>query len=119
MQHRSRLEREKKELAKERILILFDQARKRFLSDKTLSHRYVVIARKIAMKSRMHMPKEVKRQYCKNCLSFLYPPHNVRTRLQKAHIVTTCLECKHAMRFPYIREQKAKRKASSKTGKSF
>ena len=101
-------------LAYNRILILFDQAKKQFNMDKSLSNRYVIIARKIAMKARMHLPKKVKQFYCKNCLSYLLPPYNVRIRLQKRHVARTCLECNKTMIFPYVREQKLKRKMKKK-----
>lgn len=101
---------QRKALAKERILLLFQQAKNRFPGETDLAHRYVELARKIAMKVRMHIPKEVKHLYCKHCYSYLLPPYTVRVRLQRGHVARTCLVCKRTMRFPYIREQKQKRK---------
>ena len=103
-------EREKKRIAKERIFILFEQARKRFLPDKSLSNRYVALAWRIAMKTRIHMPREMKIFYCKHCRAFLLPPHNVRIRIGRSHVARTCLECNRTMRFPYFKEQKKKRR---------
>ncbi|MBI4441202.1 ribonuclease P [Candidatus Woesearchaeota archaeon] len=102
-------EREQKDLARARILQLFEEAKKRFFQEPALSNRYVVLARKIAMKMRLHMPKEVKHSFCKHCHSFLSVGHNVRIRLQKHHVAMTCLVCNRTMRHPYVREQKKKR----------
>ncbi|MFW5746015.1 MAG: ribonuclease P protein component 4 [Nanoarchaeota archaeon] len=57
-------------------------------------------ARNLAMKYRLRLPKEKKRKFCNNCYAFLIPSRNCRVRLQDGHVVYTCHECNHMMRFP-------------------
>ena len=99
-----------KEIARERIKILFKQAKSVFKKDKKLANRYVKLARELAMKFKIRIPSELKRQFCKHCYSYLMPSKNVRVRTRKGKVVYYCLECKKYMRFPYLREKKAKRK---------
>ena len=90
-----------KEIAKERIKILFEQAKSAFKEDPKLSNRYVNLARKLAMKYKVRIPKELKRKFCKHCYSYLRPPYNARVRLQKGKVVISCYNCKKFMRIPY------------------
>ena len=90
-----------KKIARERILILFKEADKVFKKDRKLADRYVYIARKIAMKIRIRIPRELKRRFCKHCYSFLKPNINVRIRNKNGKTVYYCLECKKFMRFPH------------------
>ena len=96
-------------IAQERIFTLFKQAEKMFGKDPALANRYVALARKIGMKYKARMPSVLKRKYCKYCYSFLMPSVNARVRLNKGKVVYYCLACKKHMRFPYLREQQAKR----------
>ena len=89
-----------KEIAKERIKTLFKQAREQFSKNKALSNRYVTLARKLAMKARIRMPKEFKRRYCKHCYKYLQPGVNSRTRTRDGKVIISCLECKKFMRIP-------------------
>ena len=97
-----------KEIAKERIKILFKEARKVFKKDKKLADRYVKLARELAMKYKVRIPSELKRQFCKHCYSYLMPSVNCRVRTREGKVVYYCMECKKYMRFPYIKEKKAK-----------
>lgn len=101
-----------KEIARERIEILFHQAEKRFSSRPELSHRYVELARKIAMRYNIKIPKELKRMFCSNCYRYLKPGVNsrVRTRAQQEAVTVKCLECGNIMRYPYRKEKKENRK---------
>ncbi|MBR9692186.1 ribonuclease P [Candidatus Woesearchaeota archaeon] len=99
-----------KEIARERIKVLFEQAKKTFRKDKKLSNRYIKLARELAMKFKIRIPSELKRRFCKHCYSYLMPGKNVRVRTREGKVVYYCLECKKYMRFPYLRERKAKRK---------
>ena len=101
-----------KEIALKRVKQLFKEADSVFNKDPKLAKRYVNLARKIAMKVRLRMPKELKRKFCKHCYSYLMPGVNLRVRTQRGKVVYYCLKCKKYMRFPYVREQKAKRKKS-------
>ncbi|MBM3229991.1 ribonuclease P [Candidatus Parvarchaeota archaeon] len=103
-----------RQIAAERIGILFEQAGKIYSYDPLLSDRYVFLARKIAMKFRIRLPAELKRKFCRHCHSFLMPGRNCRIRAHQGKMVYYCLNCKKHMRFPYIREQKEKRNRQRK-----
>ncbi|MBI2667184.1 ribonuclease P [Candidatus Woesearchaeota archaeon] len=81
-------------LAKERINILFNQANEIFNKDPKLADRYVILARKIAMKARIGIPKELKRKFCKHCYSYLKPGFNCRVRTRDKKIIYYCMNCK-------------------------
>jgi len=83
-----------KQIARERIKILFEQAEEVFSKNKSLANRYVTLARKIAMKVRLRMPRELKRKYCKHCYKFLMPGVNARIRTRDGKVVISCFECK-------------------------
>ena len=95
-------------IAKERIDILFENAKKEFSKDPELSNRYVALARKIAMKYRTRIPRELKRRFCKHCYVYLVPSKNCRIRTREGKVVYYCLNCKKYMRFPYLKEKKTK-----------
>jgi ribonuclease P protein subunit RPR2 len=88
-----------KSIASERIIELFKQADLRFDEDHALSDRYVELARKIAMRYKVKIPKELKRRFCKSCHSFLVHGKNCRVRLNSGKVVYFCMICKNFMRF--------------------
>ena len=94
-----------KQIARERIEILFKEADAVFHEDSSLSQRYVDLARKLSMKYRVRMPRELKRRFCKHCYCFLKPGVNVRIRNQEGKMVYYCFSCKKFMRFPHIRKK--------------
>ena len=96
---------EMKEMARERIEVLFKQAKKAFNKDPKLSNRYMKLARELAMKAKVRIPSSLKKQFCKHCYSYLVPSKNARIRLQKAKLVYFCENCKKYMRFPYKGEK--------------
>ncbi len=109
---RSRKKPEKQvNIAKERIDILFSKAEKEFGKNPSLSHRWVGMARKIATRYNIRLPKELRRRLCKKCLHFLVPGKNctVRTNTKQQAVVIKCLDCGNVMRFPYRKEKKAKK----------
>jgi len=89
-----------KEIAKERIKTLFQQAEQTFVKDKSLANRYVTLARKISMKLRLRMPRELKRKFCKHCYKYLKPGTNARVRTRDGKVVISCFECKKFTRIP-------------------
>ena len=97
----------------ERIERLFSLAEKEFPSHPERSHRYVSLARKIAMRYNIRLPSGLKRLYCRKCYKYLKPSINsrVRTNPRQRAVTVTCLECGHVMRYPYRREKSAKRKS--------
>lgn len=89
-----------KEITKERIKTLFEQAEEQFPKNKFLANRYVTLARKIAMKLRMQMPLEYKRRFCKHCYKYLQFGINTRIRTRDGKVIISCLECKKFTRIP-------------------
>lgn len=68
------------------------------------ARRYVWLARRIGMKTRIGVPKE--RIYCKKCLIPLIPGVDCRVRLSDHKVVVTCGMCGTIRRTPYLREQR-------------
>jgi ribonuclease P protein subunit RPR2 len=97
-------------IAKERIDTLFKLAETEFADHPERSHRYVEIARNIATKYNIKMPRIWKRRFCKNCQIFLKPGINCQIRLGSSCILTKCLECGKVTRIPYMKEKKEKRR---------
>ncbi len=83
-----------KDIAKERISILFDQASSIFKKNKSLANRYVALARKIAMKANLCLTKIQKKKFCKHCYSYLVPGINSRVRINNNKLIIYCGECK-------------------------
>ena len=99
------------QIAKQRIKILFRQARKAFPANPQTSHHYIKQARKIAMAARTRIPKKYKRQICKKCHMLLVQGENCRVRIRQKrepHVVIACLSCGHKTRIP-LRKKKEKR----------
>ncbi|MBL7147464.1 MAG: ribonuclease P [Nanoarchaeota archaeon] len=90
---------ELKKIALEKIKTLFNEARIQFNKNPSLSNRYITLARKIAMKFNLRIPRELKRRYCKHCYSYLVPNKNCRVRVHKSRVIYYCLNCKKFMRF--------------------
>ncbi len=97
-----------KNIAKERIHVLFDQAKESFSKDSNLSDRYVKIARDIAMRCKVRVPPELKKRFCKHCYSYLVPGINCRIRTKEGKVVYYCSKCRKFMRFPFLKEKKHK-----------
>ena len=93
-----------REIARGRIKQLFEEADKAFSENKNLSNRYIKLARKIAMKFNLRMPRGYKRKFCKHCYSYLKPGKNLRVRTKNNNVVYYCLECKKFMRFPLLKK---------------
>ena len=92
---------EVKVIAVERIRRLFEMADYMFHINPELSNRYVELARKIAMRCRVRIPRDLRRRFCHNCYRFLVPGVNCRVRIAKRrepHIAITCFECGSVMR---------------------
>lgn len=99
---------ENKEIALDRIKTLFKEARAVFKKDKTLANRYVKLARELSMKYKVRIPSNLKRQFCKHCYHYLMPSVNLRVRTRDKKLVYYCLDCKHYMRIPYVKNHRSK-----------
>ncbi len=95
------------DLARQRIGRLFTFAAQVVKSDPHLANRYVEIALKISMRTRVRIPKELKRSICRKCNAFLYPGITSRVRIRarrSPHVSVTCLNCGAVRR--YLLKQK-------------
>ena len=90
-----------KQIARQRIQILFAEAEKVGRSDSKLATQYVESARRIAMAAKIRLPTEFRRQTCKNCNAMLFAGNNCRVRVKQKrepHVVITCLNCGYQTR---------------------
>jgi ribonuclease P protein subunit RPR2 len=92
-----------KKIARERIEVLFEQARREFCSHPERSNRYVDIARKIAMRQRIRIDRELRRKFCHHCYSFLVPGRNMRVRVHRGNVVVTCHSCNKKTRYRLVK----------------
>jgi len=92
-----------KKIGKERISELFAQAKQAFPEHPERSNRYVELARRIAMRQRVRIDREFRRQYCHHCYAFLVPGSNMRVRVHDGNVVVTCGSCNKKMRYRVVR----------------
>jgi ribonuclease P protein subunit RPR2 len=101
-----------KEIARERIEILFNHAQSAFPSNRTLANRYVELARRVGMKAGVRLTREQKLRICKGCGGFLVPGVNCRVRTRSEYgttVLITCLDCGTKKRYPTVRERLSKK----------
>jgi len=91
----------RKDMAKQRIHILFNLAEKTYPQSMSLANRYIEIARNISMKCNVRLDKKERRKFCHHCYSFLVPGVNCRVRLHDNHVIVSCLNCGGRMRYRY------------------
>jgi ribonuclease P protein subunit RPR2 len=101
-----------RDIARERIEILFGLAGREFQSHRERSKRYVGLARRIGMRYNVRIPEGLKGSFCRKCSSYLKPGVNSRARTspRQRALVIKCLECGSISRHPYRRERKAGKK---------
>ncbi len=95
-------------IALERIHILFQQAQTTFPHNPQQAQRHVDLARKIAQRTRTHLPPHLRRQVCRKCNAYLVPGSTSRTRIRQRrepHVATTCLKCGSIQRHPLKERQ--------------
>ncbi|GIU69435.1 MAG: hypothetical protein KatS3mg002_0671 [Candidatus Woesearchaeota archaeon] len=90
-----------KRKALEHITELFAEADAVFDEHPELSKRYVVIARKTAMKYKVRFDKSQKLSFCKRCNSFLKKGVNSTIRIHNGRLILTCKECGFVRRFVF------------------
>lgn len=101
-----------KEIARERIEILFNHAQRAFPSNRGLANRYVELARRVGMKAGVRLTREQKLRVCKGCGGFLVPGVNCRVRTRSEYgttVLITCLDCGTKKRYPTVRERLSKK----------
>lgn len=91
------------EVALQRIERLFSLAEKVYHERPALAQRYVDLARRIAMRVRLPLPREFRRRVCRSCGAFLVPGSSSRVRVRQRrepHVSITCLRCGRIYRIP-------------------
>jgi ribonuclease P protein subunit RPR2 len=68
--------------------------------DEERARAYVRLARRIAERNRLTLPRRFRRLTCDACDRYLVPGKNARVRLQDGHVVYTC-DCGEQARYPY------------------
>jgi len=97
-----------KEIAEERIKILFREAKEAAKKgDLKYANRYVFLARKLGMKFNIKLGS-YKKKFCKHCYHYLVPSKNavIRTNPKTQSTEVKCLDCKKITRYPYIKEKR-------------
>ncbi len=92
-----------KKIARERIEILFEEAKEAFPENKKRADRYVELARKIAMRYRVKIPKKYRKRFCEECYSYIKPGANCEVEMDSGDkaLKWNCEECGHIKRYPY------------------
>ncbi|WP_436347943.1 ribonuclease P protein component 4 [Natronorubrum sp. FCH18a] len=89
------------DIAAERIERLHELARAAAADrDDDRARYYVRLARRVAERNRLTLPREFRRFTCDRCDAYLRPGTNARVRLQNGHVVITC-DCGAHARYPY------------------
>jgi len=101
MPHRFSVNDDHKTIAVERIQRLFELAEEVSKKHPELSDRYVKCAWRIVTRYNVRPPRDLKRKFCRKCLSFWKPGVNCRIRVKTGLVVFTCLRCGHVVRLPY------------------
>ena len=91
-----------KQIARERIGILFAEAKK----NPEFADRYVALAREMSMKQRVHFTKGEKAQFCRTCGAYLVPGETVTVRIQHGKVIRTCHACGSISRIPLEKQKK-------------
>jgi RNase P subunit RPR2 len=89
-------------IANERIRILFTLAERFQRTHPERAQRYASLARRIASRNRVHIPRELGRRVCPGCKSYMGPSMS-RTRIRQTrepHVAITCKRCGHVTRIP-------------------
>jgi ribonuclease P protein subunit RPR2 len=89
------------DMATQRIERLFRMAGEVCGRRPDLADRYVDIARRISMRHRVSIPRELKRHVCKECYCYLAPGINARVRVDGRNVLITCQRCGGIRRYPY------------------
>ncbi|MCW3996168.1 MAG: ribonuclease P [Candidatus Bathyarchaeota archaeon] len=100
-----------KQIARQRIEVLFREAEKIAKADPQLAAQYVCSARRIAMAAKIQLPIEFRRRTCKVCNAVFVHGVSCRVRVKQKrepHVVVTCLNCGNQTR--YILKKKVQTK---------
>ena len=101
-----------KQIARERLPVLFHQAHQCYKANPDLARSYIKTARNIAMAARIRLPELLSRNACRSCNAYLMPGETSRVRIRsqrEPHMVVTCLACGDQTRIPLKAKQKAEK----------
>ena len=101
-----------KQIAMQRIQILFEHAKKVSRINPKLAMKYVLSARKIAMAAKIRLPVEFRRETCKECNTLFVHGVNCRVRVKQKrepHVVMTCLNCGNQTRITLTKKKEHKK----------
>jgi len=88
-------------IARERLGILHEHARAAArANDHDRAREYVRLARRIAERNRLSLPRRFERFTCDACDAYLLVGRNARVRTRDGHVVITC-DCGTHARHPY------------------
>ncbi|MGC9310176.1 MAG: ribonuclease P protein component 4 [Candidatus Aenigmatarchaeota archaeon] len=109
----------KKEIARERILTLFELAEfelKRENPERT--RRYVRLARKISMKVQEPIEKDLKRKFCKKCDMLIIPGVScgVSANKRTKTVDIKCFNCNNIKRYSYAKKHGGNGQKSGEAG---
>ncbi|RLI96685.1 MAG: ribonuclease P [Candidatus Aenigmatarchaeota archaeon] len=89
-----------KKIGKERIERLFKLAAEDFHEHPERADRKVELARKIAMRYNIRLPRDLKRKYCKKCYKYLEPNVNCIVKKRPGYTTVKCLLCGNVSKYP-------------------
>ena len=88
-------------IAAERIERLADLAREAAAAgDHDRARAYVRLARRVAERHRLSLPREFARATCDRCDAYMRPGVNARVRVRRGRVIRTC-DCGEISRYPY------------------
>ena len=97
-----------KAIAEERIRRLFEFAKAYAESNPEAAENAVAIARRIAQRARVRIPKKYRLMFCKKCGNLFLKPGSFTVRVRprrSTHVVLRCLRCGWTKRYPAVREK--------------
>ncbi len=98
---------ETNQIAIERIDLLLTRADEIYPEEPDLALRYGELARKIAMKARIRLPKRWRIRFCNNCKRFIRPGINAHVRIKsgkQSSVIYYCEICKEGKKKKIIQK---------------
>ncbi len=92
--------------AQEHIDELSVEYQKARTEDEERANRYLSMIRRLAMRFRLKLSREVKHSYCKHCKQAFLPGKNCRMRTRDGKVVFYCNACKNYTRLPLTKHKK-------------
>ena len=95
---------EMQEVAVGRIEYLLQSAQRIFPQNQALAQRYIHLARRLAMATKVHIPPAMKRYICHRCKHLLVMGANMHIRIchrkhYGSYVAIICLDCGHTTRY--------------------